>query len=209
MSRRQGRSNTGRESQLYRHVLAEAARLLAQGTATGFDAARRKAVERLGCGPLRHPPSNAEIEQALIGYQQLFQSDTQPAALRRLRQVALQAMHLLSRFDPRLVGPVLSGSADDSSIVYLHLFADFPEAVAVFLMDQHIPFEHDERQVRFGPEEDELLPLYRFVAGDTVIELTLFPAQGLRRPPLSPLDKRPMRRGNAATVERLLVRMDP
>lgn len=204
MPRHQGRGNTGRESHLYRQVVAEAARLLAEGAAVSFDAARRKAQQRIGCGPLRQPPSNAEIEQALIEYQRLFQSDTQPAALQRLRQTALRAMRLLVQFDPRLVGPVLSGSADDNSIIYLHLFADFPEAVAMFLMDQHVPFEHDERRVRFGPDEITLLPLYRFVAGDTVIELTIFPAHGLRRPPLSPVDNRPMRRGDTATVEQLL-----
>ena len=202
--RREGRSGSERDSPLYRQVIAEAARILAEGRANSFEAARRKALERLGAAPLRQLPSNAEIEQALIEYQRLFQADSQPQALRELRQSALKAMRLLERFEPRLVGPVLSGSADANSIVYLHLFADYPEQVATFLMDHHIPFEHDERRVRFGPEQWELYPLFRFVAGDAVVELTIFPAQGLRRPPLSPVDNRPMRRGDAAAVERLL-----
>lgn len=183
--------------------------MLAEGGAATFDAARRKAQERLGSGPLRPPPANAEIEQALIEYQRLFQGDTQPRALRELREAALHAMRLLAPFDPRLVGPVLAGTADSGSIVYLHLFADTPETVAVFLMDRQIPFEHDERQVRFGPEQRELLPLYRFVAGDIVVELTVFPAHGLRRPPLSPVDNRPMRRADTAAVEQLLTAAEP
>ncbi len=209
MSRRRGRSGETHGSLLRRQVVAEAARLLAEGGAATFDAARRKALERLGSGPLRPPPTNAEIEQALIEYQRLFQGDTQPRALRRLRQTALHAMRLLTPFDPRLVGPVLAGTADSSSIVYLHLFADTPETVAVFLLDRQIPFEHDERRVRFGPEQRELLPLYRFVAGDIVVELTVFPALGLRRPPLSPVDNRPMRRADTATVEQLLTATKP
>ncbi len=203
MARRRSGYTGERDAQLHQQVVVEAARLLAEGHAAGFDAARRKAIDRLGV-QLRQTPSNAEIELALIEYQRLFRADTQPEALRELRQTALRAMRLLAPFDPRLVGPVLSGSADSNSIIYLHLFADYPEAVATFLMDQRIPFEHDERRVRFGPENWELLPLYRFVAGDAVIELTVFSTYGLRRPPLSPVDNRPMRRADAATLEQLL-----
>ncbi len=203
MKRRRGSAGTEIGSRPYQQLVQEAARLLAQGEAAGFDEARRKAAARLGIG-LRQPPDNAAIEQALVQYRALFHGDNPQVELRQLRQTALKAMRLLARFEPRLVGPVLAGTAPPHSPVHLHLFADPPEAVAMFLLEQHIPYEHDERRVRFAAEQWESLPLYRFVAGDTTLELTVFPAQGLRRRPLSPVDNQPMRRADINAVELLL-----
>jgi hypothetical protein len=208
MKQRRGSMPVEGTSRAYHQVVQEAARLLAQGEAIGLDDARRKAVMRLGVS-LRHLPDNAVIEQALVQYRFLFQADSHAAQLRHLRQTALQAMRLLARFDPLLVGPVLAGTAPPHSPVHLHLFADTPEVVALFLLEQHIPCEHDERRVRYTPDNWETRPLYRFIAGDTTLELTVFPAQELRRRPLSPVDNRPMRRADAAAVERLLDVQDP
>lgn len=205
MGRRNGRGGTtGLSARTHQEVLQEAARLLAEGGASSYEAARRKAANRLGLSPHQRLPDNAEIEQALIGYQRLFRSDSQPLQLRQLREAALKALRLLERFDPRLVGPVLAGTADTHTPVHIHLFADNPESVALYLMDRHIPFEQDERRVRFAAEQWELLPLYRFVAGEVTLELTVFPAQGLRRAPLSPVDNRPMRRADVVAVAQLL-----
>ncbi len=41
-------------------------------------------------------------------------------------------------FTPRLVGPVLSGSADHTQGVRLHLFTDNPEDVVFALLDRSI-----------------------------------------------------------------------
>lgn len=205
MGRRNGRSGSaGLTARTYHEVLQEAARLLAGGEAETFESARRKAASRLGLSLHQRLPDNAEIEQALADYQRLFRSDSQPQHLHHLREVALKAMRLLECFEPRLVGPVLSGTADAHSPIHLHLFADNPEVVAVYLMDRHIPYEQDERRVRFAAEQWDLLPLFRFVAGDATLELTVYPAGGLRRAPLSPVDNRPMRRADAGAVERLL-----
>ena len=204
MKRRRGAAlHAGSDSRAYQQVVQEAARLLAQGEAVGFDDARRKATNRLGI-TLRQTPDNAAIEQAMLRYRILFQTDDQAEQLRHLRQTALQAMRLLSPFEPRLVGPVLTGTALPHSPVHLHLFADTAEAVALFLLERNIPYAHDERRVRYTPDTWENLPLYRFVAGDITVELTVFPAQGLRRRPLSPLDSRPMQRADAAAVIQLL-----
>lgn len=203
MKRRRRHAHAVGESRPYQQVVQEAARLLAQGEAAGYEDARRKAVARLGV-ELRHLPDNATIEQALLQYRCLFQSASQTAQVQELRQAALKAMRLLARFEPHLVGPVLTGITPPHSPIHLHLFADTPEAVPLFLLDQHIPCEHDERRVRFTMENWESLPLYRFIAGDVTLELTVFPAQGLRRRPLSPVDNRPMPRADAAAVARLL-----
>ena len=47
-------------------------------------------------------------------------------------------------------------------------------------------------------------PGVRFSVDDHSIEATVFPADGIRQAPVSPVDGRPMRRANAFEVEALL-----
>jgi hypothetical protein len=47
-------------------------------------------------------------------------------------------------------------------------------------------------------------PSVRFLAGDIEIEAVIFPLNGLRQAPRSPLDGKPMARANLRRVEELL-----
>jgi hypothetical protein len=149
-------------------------------------------------------PSNSEIEQAMIEYQRLFHADSQAERLRALRQAALEAMRFFQPFNPRLVGPVLSGLAHEHAEIVLHLFCDTHEEVAWFLMERKIPYQLKERVYRGQPERRESYPCYRFMAGEESIALEVFPLDGIRRAPPSPVDGKPMRRADIAAVEALL-----
>jgi hypothetical protein len=50
--------------------------------------------------------------------------------------------------------------------------------------------------------------VYKFVAGDVPIELTVFDYDGIREAPMSPVDGRPMRRGSLRDLEVLLAVSD-
>lgn len=202
-SQRRG-GTTARDAQIRQRIAEEAARLMATESVRDFAAAKRKAVDHLGLSPQCSLPGNREVESALIAYQRLFKAHSQPQRLRELREAARSAMALLEGFRPRLVGPVLSGTADEYAPVNLHLFADTPEQVDLFLMERQIPYELDERILRVRPEQQERFPVYRFMAGDVVVELTVFPEKGLRQAPLSPVDGRPMQRAALGSVEALL-----
>jgi len=197
------RSST-KGQQMRQRLAIEAARIMQEEGLRDFHAAKRKAAIRLDAAETRNMPSNQEIEQALIEYQRLFRGDTQPRRLRELRESALRAMQYFLRFEPRLVGPVLSGTADGDAEVSLHLFADTPEEIALFLIEENIPFDTGERRLRMANGEFAFYPAFRFVAGDTPIEVTVFPPTGLRQPPRSPVDGKPMRRANIHSVEELL-----
>lgn len=167
-----------------------------------FALAKRKAAERLGATQRQQLPDNEEIEQAQMEYLRIFYPESQPQRLRVLRETALRAMQLLARFEPRLVGPTLKGSADQHSPVNLHLFAQQPEEVSWFLMEQRIP--HDSGERRYPGTPPLSYPLFSFMAGDVQVELTVFPIDGLRQAPKSPVDGRPIKRADLAAVRRLL-----
>jgi len=182
----------------------EAARILAASGGRDYFAAKRKAAAHLGAHDTRNMPSNAEIEQALTDYQRIFHADTQPEQLRRLREAALEALAFFADFAPRLVGPVLNGTADANTPVTLHLFSDTPEAVGLFLVHHGIPYDEASSRLRFGSEAVVAYPSFRFVAGEQRIEVIVFPVDGQRQAPLSPVDGRPMRRAGIDAVRALL-----
>src|SRR5579884_3912577 len=186
-----------REDNLRRALAQEAARIMAEHGIRDFFVAKRKAAERLGVtdgGAVL--PKNTEIETALAEYQRLFGGETHQESLHAQRRAALSAMKYLSEFEPRLVGPVLSGTATEHSDVQLHLFADNAESVAFSLMDQGIRHEITARRVKMNADRVLEYPGLRFEIDDQAIEATVFPADGIRQAPVSPVDGRPMRRAD-------------
>ena len=64
----------------------------------------------------------------------------------------------MADFEPRLVGPVLSGTASAHSDINLHLFTESPEAVSIRLEDHGIPHEVLERRIKFERERSGQFP---------------------------------------------------
>jgi hypothetical protein len=182
----------------------EAARVMAEHGIRDFLAAKRKAAERFGVVDSAVLPKNTEIEAALAQYQRLFDAESHAQLLLSQRYVAVQAMRALADFAPRLVGSVLSGTATAHCDVQLHIFADTAEAVLINLMDRSIPHEVTERRVKMNAERVLAYPAVRFALDDQAIEATVFPADGIRQAPVSPVDGKPMRRANVAEVEALI-----
>jgi|SRR5690625_1796910 len=202
MPRRQGTAT--KDVRMRQRVAEEAARIMAEEGINDYLLAKRKAAERLGAPDTRNLPRNREIQDALIDRQRLFGGARQEALVRELRSAAVEAMRFLQRFKPRLVGSVLHGTATEHSDINLHLFAETAEDVVFFLMEHDIPFESTDRRFRFGREEYVSVPVYRVVAGDTVVDLSVFPIKGLREAPRSPVDGQPMERGGIAIVQERL-----
>jgi hypothetical protein len=189
-----------------RQLIAErAARLMAEEGIESYFVAKRKAAERLGIKGGRRLPDNSEIDVILSQYQRLFQSGAQSTQLLNKRRTALAAMQALAVFSPRLVGPVLTGTASAHSAVNLHVFTDASEDIVLALNSRSIPFEVSERRVRLSSKTVAAYPCYRFVAGEESVELVVFPLKDQRQAPLSPVDGKPMQRADRAAVEALLV----
>jgi hypothetical protein len=194
-----------RGDNLRRALAQEAARIMAEHGIGDFLAAKRKAAERLGMvDGAALLPKNSEIERALAEYQRLFGGQSHLSALHAQRRAALSAMRRLREFEPRLVGAVLSGTATRHSEVQLHLFADRAESVTLKLLDEGIRHEVTEKRVRFNAEHVRAFPGVRFHIDEQPIEATVFPTDGIRQAPVSPVDGRPMRRASALEVEALL-----
>ena len=193
-----------RDEHLRRRVALEAARLISEHGMRDFRAAKRKAAERLGIHDAAGLPKNSEIEEALREHQRLFHGDDQPRQLRALREAACEAMRYFTRFEPRLVGPVLEGTADRHSAVCLHLYCDRTESVLVMLSDDGVNFEEDSCRLRIDSVHTADIPRLKIRHSGVEFNLTLFPLDAIRRAPLDRSGERPLRRAGLTALEKLL-----
>jgi hypothetical protein len=185
-------------------IANEAARIIHNSGQVDYNSARTKAAHRLGCRDQRKLPSNAEIEQALMEYQQLFFADEQQNSVNNLRQLALDAMTNLSRFSPHLVGPALSGNVNSHSKLQLHLFSESPEQIAFHLLEMGIPYKEADKTVSFNRGQKQRQPSFRFHSKDTEVELIWFPSGSVGRSPLSPIDQKPEKRASITQLKKLM-----
>lgn len=185
-------------------IVAEAARIMGEEGVRDYQLAKRKAIQRLNLPWDKNLPGNDEIEAALTDYLRLFHGTRLAADLHRLRRLALDAMQFLEHFDPRLVGAVLSGTVVPDTPIQLHITAESPETVGLWLQEHAIPFEQGECHTRFGGERQENVPQFRFTADGVTVELSVFTREAARAAPLSPVDGKPMKRANRRDVELLL-----
>lgn len=189
-----------RSDHLRSAVAQEAARLMAEHGIQDYLIAKRKAAERYGVFEGALLPKNTEIEAALLSYQRLFGRAQHQRSLNEQRLVVQEAMRLLEPFQPRLVGAVLTGSATGFSNIQLHVFSDSAEAICMHLMDRSHEYEVLERRLRMSAERTIQVPVVRFGMGEDTIEAFVFPCDGIRQAPVSPVDGRPMRRADLREV---------
>ena len=193
-----------RFEQVRRMVAAEAARIMATEAQSSYRIAKQKAAHRLGAGADTALPSNLEVERALRDYQAFYGGEEHLDHLFEMRSAAVRAMRLLEPFHPRLVGPVLDGTADEYARIMLHVFNDPPDAVAAHLLEKGLEFSSEQRRIRWHDGGHRLVPLLVVHLRDTDIELALFACVDLRQAPPSPIDGRPLKRAPVTEVESLL-----
>ena len=127
-------------------IAAAAARMIAEDGADYASAKRKAARQILGDAKARGEilPDNAQIEDEVRAYNELFFGDTQPARLLHLRQLAVQVMEELARFNPYLTGAVLNGTAGEHSDIHLQLFTSSAKDVEIYLLNKNVNFEVSE-----------------------------------------------------------------
>ncbi|MFL6580421.1 MAG: hypothetical protein ACJ8G2_06745 [Burkholderiales bacterium] len=144
--------DSGNNKQMRERIAHLAARLMAVDGIDDYALAKRKAARQAGAPETRNLPNNDEVEDALRAYQQLYQAAEQPARLRHLRTSARKMMELLARFNPYLIGSVLSGRAGKYSEIELLLFTDSMKEVELFLLNGGIAYRCAERRMQIADE---------------------------------------------------------
>ena len=189
---------------LRREVAHAAARFVVEGNAGSFAAAKRKAAAQMGLDNHRNMPNNCEVQSAVIEYQSVFEGERHTCRIDTMRREALAAMQVLAQFAPRLVGPVLYGSACEYSSVTLHLYTDEFESVSRFLHERKIAYRLTHTTLKTSSTFGEDFPVCLVTHNDLEFELVILPEPFLVHPPRSSLDGRPYRCADAKTLVDLI-----
>lgn len=190
--------------QIRREIAAEAARIIATEGQGNYHLAKRKAAERIGVSQRLALPSNLEIQEALQDYQRLYGGEDHNRHLDHLRGEALNIMRFLRQFSPRLVGPVLDGTASRHSRISFHVFCDEPENLVLFFLENGRPFKQEQRQIRWHDGSYKTIQLMIIEENGITAELAVFSPLDIRQAPPSPIDGRPQKRASLVDLECLM-----
>lgn len=184
-------------------IASIAARMIAEDGSDYHHAKQKAARQVLGNGRIAAEalPDNAQIEEEVRIYHQIFHADTQPLRLRTLREFALQWMQKLASFQPYLVGAVLNGSAGEHSDIHLHLFTDSAKDVEIFLLNANVNFEVSESHLTVA--RDQAAEIISFLWRNEGVVLTIFESNEQRQIRKSPAGRK-MERANIEQVQSLL-----
>ncbi len=143
-----------RQQQHLRQMIAQrAASMMAEEGISDYAYAKKKAGRQLGVLDVNCLPSNAEVEEEIKLYNEIYHGEEQPENLRLLRAGALEIMQLLERFNPHLTGPVLDGTAGRYAETHIFLFADSLKEVEIFLLNRQLSYETSEKSYRVNNDK--------------------------------------------------------
>ncbi|MCB5188763.1 hypothetical protein LG200_12205 [Methylobacillus caricis] len=201
------KENGNRQSQLRQLITQQAARMMAEEGISDYAYAKRKAGRQLGVTDAHCMPTNSEIEEEIRLYHDIYSSEEQPEALLQLRKDALVVMQLLQRFNPHLTGAVLDGTAGKYAETHIHLFADSLKEVEMYLLNQQIPYETDEKSYRVSDRRStdrKKVPVFTLDGPNGMIRLSVFEVDDMRIPTKSPVNGSNATKANIETLQGLI-----
>jgi hypothetical protein len=184
-------------------IAVAAARLMAEDGIDDFALAKRKAARQLGAVDSQALPGNDEIEAELRAYLALYQAEEHPQRVAELRQIALDAMRALERFNPYLTGPVLKGIAGPYAEIELQLFPDSVKEVEIFLLDRNVPYTTSEGR-RYAGDRAHAVSVLTLAWRGAPLRLSIFDARDERLALKTSQAGRVMDRAGIAEVGALL-----
>ena len=179
-----------------------AARLMAEDGIEDHGLAKRKAARQAGVADTRQLPGNDEIDAALREYRESYHPDAHREQLTELREIAVRAMTEFEKFNPHLVGSVLSGIAGKYAGIQLQLFTDDIKAVELFLIDLGADYEADQTSFYSG-EARITVPLFTIDDDGVKIEISVLSPRDERLPLKTSLAGKIIERAKLAAVEAL------
>jgi hypothetical protein len=185
-------------------IAATAARLVVE-EGLEYGPAKRRAAKQLGLTGRGELPDNDALEAAVLEYLALFCSDTQPAELRALRELAAIWMERLAEFRPHLTGAVWRGTATRLNDIHLSLYCDDCKSAEITLIDKGVDYDVGSVPGPRGHSVDRLSMTVRCPALNESIglHLTILDADDVRGA-LKPDAQGRTDRGDLQALKRLL-----
>jgi hypothetical protein len=185
------------------HLAHLAARLMAEDGIEDYALAKKKAARQAGVADTRNLPGNDEIDIALREYREIYHPEAHREQLIELREIAVRAMTALEKFNPHLVGNVLSGVAGKYAGIQLQLFTDDIKGVELHLIDLGADYEADQT-VLYSGDNRITVPLFTVDDSGVEIEIAVLTTRDARVPLKTSPAGKAIERAKLQAVEELL-----
>ncbi len=183
-------------------MIQECAKLMYFEGVTQYFDAKRIAAKRICKSKNQFFPSNGEILDAVYQLSLQDQDFDRADTLFRMRLKALEMMHLLDCFSPRLIGSVSTGKIKRSSDIDLHVFCDDIELLTTYLTDDKVLFEQNE--VLIMKNNKPKLYQHIYIVNEFNIELSVYSVNELKVTSRSSTDGKPIVRMSQSKLERVI-----
>jgi len=192
-----------KKSDPLRQALAnETAKIITVEGVRDFHRAKIKASERLGNSHHGSLPSNFEIEQAIVSFQNTFNPERDQKLLAE-RKVALTIMQWLKEYSPLLVGAVLDGTTGVNTPISIHISCETVESVIELIQSKDIQLKLLQRRFKLN-NEYVFLPAICFEFDNHEIEVVVFDLRQQHQHPRSKSQNRSISRINLKALTELL-----
>ena len=193
------------DNRLRLQIRYEAARIMVEDGVRDYQRAKRKACMRLGVSSRRSLPTNLEIEDAVSTQLSLVRQASKDETHRDYIAAALALMEEVSKYSPYLTGAALSGAITASRPIELQVFSSTVEEFCEHLDRLLDGYKLAEKRMRFANDHWEKIPVIQFMKDEIEFEVSIF-LESSSYPPLSAMDRKPVKRASLKKVQKLKIR---
>lgn len=189
---------------LRQQILWETARILAEGTASSWLVAKKKALARLALPASTPLPRNQEVESTLQEYLKIFHRESSASQKKQMGEIASEIVSVLNPHHPRITGDMAEDLVTRDSAITIHVIADIPEEVSASLERHGIPYKNRDYRVQVSNMNYVTRPGFRLVVDNTHVDICVFTTKQSRQAPISPATGKATRYLSPAQLESLL-----
>ena len=105
---------------------------------------QKKAAKYLDLTEKETLPTNKQIDEAIINYQNIYRDKVDHELLNKIKQETLNVMNVFKNFNPHLSGRLMDGIIPKYPKIQINLFTDNLKEVEYILLNQNITFNFNE-----------------------------------------------------------------
>ena len=158
-------------------IASRAADIIMEEGISDYLFAKKKAAKYLGLPEKETLPTNKQIDEAIINYQNIYRDKVDHELLKKIKQETLNIMNIFKNFNPHLSGRLMDGIIPKYPKIQINLFTDNIKEVEYILLNQNIAFNFNEAIISEKLSKKKSvrnIPIFKIEGQNFPIELNIY-----------------------------------
>lgn len=158
-------------------IASRAADIIMEEGISDYLFAKKKAAKYLGLPEKETLPTNKQIDEAIINYQNIYRDKVDHELLKKIKQETLNIMNIFKNFNPHLSGRLINGIIPKYPKIQINLFTDNIKEVEYILLNQNIAFNFNEAIISEKLSKKKSvrnIPIFKIEGQNFPIELNIY-----------------------------------